>query len=142
MLPRTLIKGFDKRRLRILLLLFFLGLAVPTAVLIGQAYTQLKWEAFHQYRGLAEELTVRIDDRLTAMVNAADERSFTDYAFLVVVGDPSANLVQRSVLAAYPVSNALPGTIGYFQVDADGTFSTPILPAEGDVPEELGMSGS
>ena len=140
MLPRTLIKGFDKGRLRNLLLLFFLALAVPTAVLIGQAFSQLKWESFHQYRGLAEELTTRIDARLIDMVNAADERSFTDYAFLVVAGDPSANLVQRSALSNYPVAGDLPGTLGYFQVGSDGAFSTPVLPAEGTNPEELGIS--
>ena len=32
------------------LLLFFLALAVPTAVLVRQAYSQLKWEAFHQHQ--------------------------------------------------------------------------------------------
>jgi hypothetical protein len=140
MLPKTLIKGFDKRRLRNLLLLFFLALAIPTAVLIGQAYSQLKWEAFHQYRGLAEELTSRIDSRLIDMVNKADERSFTDYTFLVVAGDPSANLVQRSALSEIPVPADLPGTLGYFQVGSDGSFSTPALPSEGSDPEELGIS--
>jgi len=139
MLPKTLIKGFDKSRLRNLLLLFFLALAIPTAVLIGQAYSQLKWEAFHQYRGLAEELTTRIDERLIDMVNAADARSFTDYTFLVVAGDPSANLVQRSALSNYPVQDDLPGTLGYFQVDSDGAFSTPILPADDSNPLELGI---
>ncbi len=139
MLPKTLIKGFDKRRLRNLLLLFFLALAIPTAVLISQAYSQLKWESFHQYRGLAEELTSRIDARLIDMVNTADKRSFTDYAFLVVAGDPSANLVQRSALSNIPVPQDLPGAIGYFQVGSDGTFSTPALPLAGSKPEELGI---
>jgi signal transduction histidine kinase len=140
MLPNTLIKGFNKGRLRNLLLLFFLALAIPTAVLIGQAYSQLKWEAFHQYRGLAEELTTRIDARLINIINDADERSFTDYTFLVVAGDPSANLVQRSVLSAYPVTAELPGTLGYFQVGSDGTFSTPVLPPKGSDPKGLGIS--
>ncbi len=140
MLPKTLIKGFDKSRLRNLLLLFFLALAIPTAVLIGQAYSQLKWEAFHQYRGLAEELTGRIDARMIDIINTADERSFTDYTFLVVAGEPSANLVQRSVLSSYPVAADLPGTLGYFQVGSDGAFSTPILPPDGSDPRELGIS--
>ena len=64
MLPRRLVKGLDEGRLRNFLLLFFVALAVPTAVLIGQAYSQLKWEAFHQYRGVAEELARRVDTRL------------------------------------------------------------------------------
>ena len=77
MFPRAFIKGYDKGRLRLLLAVFFLALAIPTALLIRQAYSQLKWEAFHQYRGLAEELTNRIDARLVdyAPRQASDTRS-------------------------------------------------------------------
>ena len=78
MLPDALIKGYDKVRLRNLLAIFFLALAIPTAFLIWHAYGQLKWEAFHQYRGLAEELTSRIDTRLIDMVHSADASSFAD----------------------------------------------------------------
>jgi signal transduction histidine kinase len=141
-LPKALIKSFDKRRLRNLLLLFFLALAVPTAVLIWQAYGQLKWEAFHQYRGVAEQLTSRIDDRLNEMINAADAHSFADYTFLVVSGDPSAKFVQRSPLSAYPVKEDLPGALGHFQVDTDGLFSTPLLPPEGTEAANLGIGES
>ena len=139
MLPNSLVKGLDKRRLRNLLLLFFLALAVPTAVLVWQAYSQLKWEAFHQHRGVAEELTRRIDTRLNDMINTADAGSFADYTFLVVSGDPSANFVQRSPLSAYPVTGDLPGTLGYFQVDTDGVFSTPLLPSEAAQAVNLGI---
>ena len=139
MLPEGLIKGFDKGRLRNYLVLFFLALAVPTGVLIWQGYSQLKWEAFHQYRVVAEEFTARIDARLSEMINAADARSFADYAFLVVSGDPNANFVQRSPLSAYPVAADVPGVIGYFQVDAEGTFSTPLLPPMGTEAGTLGI---
>ena len=128
MLPKSIIKGFDKDRLKGLLAFFFLALAVPTAVLIGQAYSQLKWEAFHQYRGMAEELSNRIDSALINQISTAEARSFADYAFLVVSGDPSANLVQRSPLSEYPLTQDLPGVIGYFQVGTEGEFSTPLLP--------------
>lgn len=88
MLPKTLIKGFDKDRLKILLTVFFLALAIPTAVLIWQAYSQLKWEAFHQYRGMAEELTKRMDASLVDRINTAEARSFADYTFLIVTRRP------------------------------------------------------
>jgi signal transduction histidine kinase len=139
MLPKTFSKGFDKGRLRNLLALIFLALAVPTAVLIWQGYSQLKWEAFHQYRGVAEELTSRIDARLIEMINSADARSFADYTFLVVTGEPSANFVQRSPLSTYPVAADLPGVVGYFQVDSDGAFSTPLLPPPGTAANQLGI---
>jgi len=140
LLPKRLIEGFDGIRLRNFLTLLFLALAVPTAILIWQAYGQLKWEAFHQYRGVAEELTQRIDTRLNDMIQTADARSFADYTFLVVAGDPSANFVQRSPLSAYPVTADLPGVLGYFQVDTNGNFSSPVLPPEGAEAGSLGIS--
>ncbi len=142
MFPKTLIKGYDKSRLRNLLAVIFLALAIPTAVLIRQGYSQLKWEAFHQYRGLAEELNSRIDASLIGMINTADARSFADYTFLVVTGDPSVNFLQHSPLATYPVIEDLPGVLGYFQVDTHGTFSSPLLPPEGSDPEKLGIGAA
>ncbi|MDJ0926083.1 MAG: HAMP domain-containing sensor histidine kinase [Gammaproteobacteria bacterium] len=139
MLPNTVIKRFDQRRLRNLLLLIFVGLAVPTTILIWQAYSQLKWEAFAQHRSLAEQLTDRIDARLIDMINAADARTFADYSFLVVTGDPSANFLQRSPLSNYPVTADLPGVLGHFQVDTDGSFSTPLLPPPDSNANELGI---
>jgi signal transduction histidine kinase len=140
LLPKRLIEGFDGNRLRNFLALFFLALALPTAILIWQAYGQLKWEAFHQYRGVAEELTQRIDARLNDMIKTADARSFADYTFLVVSGDPSANFVQRSPLSAYPVTAEFPGVLGYFQVGTNGDFSSPILPPEGVEAGSFGIS--
>ena len=72
MFSRTLPKSFDKGRLRAWLAVFFLALAIPTAALIWQAYDQLKWEAFHQYRGLAGGLTSRVDAQLIDMIDTAD----------------------------------------------------------------------
>ncbi len=142
MLGKTLMKGFDQGRLKRLLVLFFLALAIPTGALIWQAYSQLKWEAFHQYRGMAEELTSRIDASLIERINAAEARSFADYTFLVVSGDPSANFVQRSPLSALPVSQDLPGVIGYFQVGTQGEFSTPLLPQSNSEPATFGIGAA
>lgn len=125
---RSQLPGWNKKRLRIALLLFFLALATPTAVLIKQAYSQLKWEAFHRHRLMAEELVTRIDRRYIELIEIEGARAFTDYAFLNVAGDPAANFLQRSPLSAYPVQSTLPGVIGYFQIDNQGQFSTPLLP--------------
>ncbi|MBT8056154.1 MAG: HAMP domain-containing histidine kinase [Gammaproteobacteria bacterium] len=141
-MPNALIKGHDRRRLRNLLAILFLALTIPTAVLVWHAYGQLKWEAFHQYRGLAEELTGRIDARLVGMISAADTNSFADYTFLVVTGDPSANFLQRSPLSAYPVPGDPPGLLGHFQVDTRGVFSSPLLPPATSDPEQFGIGGN
>jgi len=138
---RASLRGLDRKGLRVWLGLFFLALAVPTGILIRHAYSQLKWEAFHQYRVLAEELAARVDTRLIGVINGEEARSFGDYAFLVLAGDPSANFLQRSPLSAYPVTSGVPGLIGYFQVDADGAFSTPLLPRGGVEPRAYGIAG-
>jgi signal transduction histidine kinase len=137
---RTALTGLDRNRLRRWLAMFFLALAIPTGILVYQAYTQLKWEAFHQHRVLAEELAARIDNRYRQLLNEEETRSFSDYAFLVIAGDPAASFVQRSPLSAYPVSATIPGLIGHFQVDAAGGFSTPLLPQPGVEPAAYGIS--
>lgn len=126
---RTL-TGLDKSRLRRWLMLFFVALALPTAVLVRQAYTELKWEAFHQYRLQAEELAIRIDKGYQQLIQAEEARPFTDFSFLNVLGDSTANFLQRSELASFPVKSEIPGLIGYFQIDTQGRFSSPLLPPE------------
>jgi signal transduction histidine kinase len=102
----------------------------------------LKWEAFHQHQLLAEELAARIDDRFTNLINTEEAHAFTDYAFLVLAGDPAANFLQRSPLSDYPLETGLPGLIGYFQVDAEGAFSTPLLPQQDARPADFGISAT
>ncbi len=139
--PR-LLKGLDERRLRLGLGLFFFALAIPTGILVEHTYRQLKWEAFHQNQVLAEELAGRIDTRLAELIGAEERRSFADYAFVAVAGDPAAGFLQRSPLSAYPVASEIPGLIGYFQVDSRGELSTPLLPPPGIDPGAYGVSAS
>ncbi len=142
MLRGTLTKGFARPRLRWLLLALFTALAIPTALVVWQAWSQLKWEAFHQYRGSAEELTGRIDARLAELIAGAERRSFEDFSFLLDPGAAASNVVQRSPLSNFPVDAELPGLIGYFQVDGEGSFSTPLLPASGALGAELGIESA
>ena len=132
--------GLDRKRLRLWLGMFFLALAIPTGILVYQAYSQLKWEAFHRYRVLAGELAERIDSRIIQLIDTEEARSFADYAFLNVAGDPAANFLQRSPLSAYPPASPIPGLVGYFQVDTDGEFSTPLVPPAGTAASSYGLS--
>ena len=125
----TLRRDFDARRLAVVLGLLFLALALPSAVLVLQAQQQIRWEAYHQYRLLADELATRVDGELQRAVDAEEARAAGDYRFLVVTGGlANTTALQRSPLARYPVESELPGALGYFQVEADGAFSTPLLP--------------
>lgn len=130
-----------RSRLAMLLGLLFLLLAAPSAVLLVQTQRQIEFEAYHQYRTLADELGLRIDAELQRLVAAEETRGYADYRFVVVAGDPATSTVlQRSPLARYPVSADLPGVVGYFQVAADGEFSTPLLPDDLADPGRWGLA--
>ena len=133
MLKNTL-STWNKKRLRFVLIIFFFALAIPTAILVNHAYSQLKWEAFHHYRLQAEELTKRIDTRFVEIIEIESARSFTDYSFLNIAGTSKSKFIQRSPLSAFPVDSKFPGIIGYFQVDNFGQFSSPLLPS--NLPEQ------
>ncbi len=125
---RTSLTGLNKKRLAIWLTAFFLVLVSLAGILVQYSYGQMKWETFNQYRLLSQELTNRIDARFSRLIENEASRSFVDYTFLNVAGDPAAGFVQRSPLAQFPIDTAIPGLIGYFQVDTEGIYSTPLLP--------------
>ncbi|MFK7795637.1 MAG: sensor histidine kinase [Gammaproteobacteria bacterium] len=134
--------GWTKSQLRNTLLVFFLALSLPTGFLIYQTYSQLKWQAFHRHQLMAEEFTSRVNQRLIEIVNLEESRTFTDYSFLNVVGDPTANFFQPSLLSSFPVSTDTPGLLGYFQIDVKGLLSTPLLPENEKQSLEYGISVS
>ena len=142
-MARSLHRGLSVGQLRGFLALLFLALAVPTAVLIFQTSRQMRWEAFHQYQVLADELATRIDAQLQRLIAREEARAYADYRFVVVAGDPTvSNFVQRSPLAQYPVPTEIPGVLGYFEIDADGAYSTPLLPEAGTDPSQLGLDAT
>ena len=126
--------------LRLLLAVIFLALIAPTAVLVYQAYSQLKWEAFHLNRLSADEFTLSLEQRILEAFAREDARTVADYDFLVVTGDEDTNFVQRSALSNLSESDRLPGSIAHFQVDADGQLSTPLLPGKDDDLAAFGIS--
>ncbi len=117
-----------QRRLTLLLVLFFVALALPTSILVYQAYGQLKWEAFYQHQQLARELTLRIDGGFRDLIEREENRPISDYEFLNVTGSEAAAFLQRSPLSQFPLESGVPGLLGYFQVDASGRLRTPIVP--------------
>jgi len=117
-----------QRRLTLSLLLFFLALALPTSILVYQAYGQLKWEAFYQHQRLARELTLRIDGGFRTVIEREGNRPISDYEFLNVSGAGETAFLQPSPLSRFPLESDLPGLLGYFQVDASGRLRTPTVP--------------
>ena len=113
-----------------MLVLFFLALAIPTSILVYQAYGQLKWEAFHQHQRLARELTLRIDAGFRDLILREENRPISDYEFLNVTGTGEQGFLQRSPLSQFPLNSDFPGLLGYFQVDGEGQLRTPLVPED------------
>lgn len=139
MLPSSIIRDHSPARLRTMLGILFVALAVPTAALIWQAYDQLKWEGWFQYRNQAELLTRNIDASIANRVRIAESRSFADFEFGSATGN--ASVVQRSPLSAFPAPQDVPGLVGFFQIDPGGRFSTPLVPETSAQAEGFGISG-
>ena len=68
-------RGLSPARLRLFLALLLFALVVPSAVLVWQTQQQLRWEALHQYRTLAEEMAARIDIELQRAIAVEEARS-------------------------------------------------------------------
>lgn len=130
MSARHPLRHWTVARLRLAIGIFFISLLLPTGYLLVYAYSQLKWEAFHQERVLAEELVKRIERRFAEVIDAENARPFTDYSFLNVSGNQKSNMLHRSPLSQFPVQGSIPGILGYFQIDQNGKFSTPLLPSQ------------
>ncbi|WP_295399597.1 HAMP domain-containing sensor histidine kinase [uncultured Thiocystis sp.] len=119
--------------------LFVLALSVPSLLLVHKAFDQIKWEAFRQQQVAAEEFASRIDGALTALVRIEDARDIAEYRFLIGADDPVNPYSRRSPLAELPENTTIAGLLGWFQVTADGRFSTPLLPEPGILPAEFGI---
>ena len=122
-------KIHNPARLRWALAGFVVALGVPALILVYYSLSELNSEAFHRQRTLAIELSERINFQLNHWVELEEQRRSDDYQFLVVSGDPTANYFQLSPLSALSVSESMPGSVGYFQLDANKQYSSPLLPS-------------
>ena len=127
--PRRQI-ALSERRLRWLVLLFLIGVAVPLYVLFDRVYSQLRREALYQYRLQAEHAVGLVDDDIMGLMTREAKRPFADYGFFRV---EEQRLLQTkelalSPLSEFPVASQVPGLIGYFQISPEGVLSSPVLP--------------
>ena len=119
-----------ERRLKLMVLLFLLGVAAPLYILFDRVYAQLRLEALHQYRLQAEHAVGLVDDEITRLLTQEAKRPFADYGFFRVEEQKllQTKEVALSPLSAFPVASSIPGLIGYFQISPEGVVSSPVLP--------------
>ncbi len=114
----------SRRKLRRSAWLFFIVLILPVCFLVNRAYQQLQVESFIDQRNEAEKLSSIIDVRFQNLIEHENQRTFEAYRYL----DVAKGKTQISELATMPEEQELKGLIGYFQINVDGVFNSPLLP--------------
>ncbi|MGR9051267.1 MAG: sensor histidine kinase [Gammaproteobacteria bacterium] len=119
-----------KRRLFFWLLAFFIGIALPVYFLMYKVYSQLDNETWYRQRSQAELLVERIERQLLEKLQPEQERPIAEYSFFNVLENPllQSTTVNFSPLSEMPPKSDMPGLVGYFQIDPDGSFHIPALP--------------
>lgn len=134
-----------RRRLALVLIIFFGATVVPLYLLLGRVEDQLQMQAYFEQRSAIEDLFKQANKRMQELLVTEDRRPFAEYSFINIAGN---KLVQQmglsfSPLSQYPPDSSIPGIVGYFQIDPDGSFHSPVLPELNigqNAPPELGLS--
>jgi signal transduction histidine kinase len=123
-------RGQAMRRLRLLLCASLLCVALPLTLLLSRVYQYLAQEVFYQYRSAAEEVVKHVNQRLGDILQGEELRPFDEYSFLKVTANPlfKNSAIIASPLSELPPQSAVPGVVGYFQINPDGSLNSPVLP--------------
>ncbi len=123
-------RGHAVRRLRLLIGTTLLVLSFPLALLLQRVYQQLDREVVYQHRVAAEDVVTHINQRLADILHTEEQRPFDEYSFLRVTANPlfKASAIAASPLSTLPPQSAVPGVLGYFQINPDGSLQSPVLP--------------
>ncbi|MCC6952713.1 MAG: HAMP domain-containing histidine kinase [Deltaproteobacteria bacterium] len=124
-----------RRRLALSLVFFLVALLVPFTLLLLQTYTRLEDESFLLYRAESDAVFERMSNRIRDIVNGEEARSFESYSFFDtgLTKQPIPSQLPRSTLSAYPIVQDVPGVLGYFQIDSNGSFTSPSVPSEAEM---------
>lgn len=119
--------------------MFLCALSLPVSLLIARVYAQLENESYYSARDSAAQWVDRVDQTLLAGIQKEQERPIAEYRFFNVLENPllQAEGLKFSPLSEVPPKTGIAGLVGYFQIDADGSFHIPALPdiGKGAAPE-------
>lgn len=124
----------QKKRLRWILLLFFIAPSIPVYYLLQTVYSQLENEAYFTTRHQAETLVNQIEFKLKDILKTEQKRPIAEYQFFNVMENPLLSEtagVKFSPLSEIPPKSDIKGLVGYFQINTDGSFHLPALPELG-----------
>ena len=132
-----------KNRLIVIFVAIFIVIAVPIAGLLYDSYLHMQDDAKAEWAMHANQVLKMANNRIKADLAIENKRSFMEYRFIKVAKTISAGEqpTYSDLALNFPVTSCdndstktdycsqYTGLIGHFQIDPDGVFSTPYLPA-------------
>ncbi|WP_440876358.1 sensor histidine kinase [Thalassotalea sp. PLHSN55] len=119
-------------RLRMMLATFFICLLIPLSLIIYYVFQQIENDMDFQYQWKSVNALKQINKKLNNRVKIERKRPVEHYSFYQMVSNPlTGELTQELSPLANPENYPENiGLIGYFEINADKTLSTPLLPAQ------------
>jgi signal transduction histidine kinase len=122
------------RRLLAVFLLVSAFVVVALGLLVRRALQSAAVERAALHRAVADRVLDEMERELTLWLQAEESRPYEEYRFFVVPAEAGLRL-ERSPLSRPP---ALPFVRGYFQVEPDGTVTSPRWPGNESLAAETG----
>ena len=138
-----MLKNRLKKRLVLIYTAIFAVIALPVAGLLYDSYLHMQDESKAEWAMHAAQVLKMADNRIKDDLSIENKRSFMEYRFIKVAKTISAGEqpTYSDLALNFPVTSCnsdsskidycsqYAGLIGHFQIDPDGVFSTPYLPA-------------
>lgn len=115
-------------RIQLIFLVIFLAIAIPVGILLSRSFSQIQLGAQYAYQEHAYLVLKMLNDRIHSDLAVEEKRSYSDYRFIRTVPVLGGEEVTISPLAEMPIRSGYHGIVGYFQLFADGSVQTPVLP--------------
>jgi signal transduction histidine kinase len=121
------------KRLRVLILVFVIALAVPLGYLVFRTHASLEQEETAELRFFANTLFDQMEQELAALVQREERRPVDDY-----LPSPAPMGSGLGEAPRTPLAQAAPEPyiLGYLQNNPDGSFSTPLAEGRGAVAQD------
>ena len=138
-----MLKNRIKKRLVLIYTAIFAVIALPVAGLLYDSYLHMQDESKAEWAMHATQVLKMVNNRIKDDLSIENKRSFMEYRFIKVAKTISAGEqpTYSDLALNFPVTSCnsdsskidycsqYAGLIGHFQIDPDGVFSTPYLPA-------------
>ena len=138
-----MLKNRVKKRLVLFYTTIFVVIALPVAWLLYDSYLRMQDDAKAEWAMHATQVLKMANNRIKDDLSIENKRSFMEYRFIKVAKTISAGEqpTYSDLALNFPVTSCnsdstkidycsqYAGLVGHFQIDPDGVFSTPYLPA-------------